>query len=262
MSTVRSFSSLARQIPSPFHASIPSLTTPSLSPSLVLPTDCAHQLQSQCISQQPSTHFADQTATNHWARCWSQTSELTSSQLHVQTLHPGGCSMAPVWLVHSWTLCTLDTLLMVTCHFELTPQIIGHRHSQHNTTSSTMLNITKNWMMVGLSTKQWTSLSPTQRLQWRRPMVCGYFWFRTSHTNQSTIVCNLPRDIYALARHTQQIDLPLLTQCFLYSFHHPQSPIPASHIPEDQLLPPPSKVHVHTSVRTVFYVPSAAMDLP
>ncbi|KAN0124602.1 hypothetical protein V8E53_015770 [Lactarius tabidus] len=81
-------------------------------------------------------------------------------------------------------------------------------------------------------------------------------------TMAKTYVRNLPRDIYALARHTQQIDLPLLTQCFLYSFHHPQSPIPASHIPEDQLLPPPSKVHVHTSVRTVFYVPSAAMDLP
>ncbi|KAN0126225.1 hypothetical protein V8E53_015270 [Lactarius tabidus] len=71
-----------------------------------------------------------------------------------------------------------------------------------------------------------------------------------------THVCKLPHNIYALARKIGQPNLPVLTCQFLYAYLHPQSPIPISHVPKDQLLPISSKVYVYTSICAVFYAPS------
>ncbi|KAN0127920.1 hypothetical protein V8E53_014268 [Lactarius tabidus] len=71
-----------------------------------------------------------------------------------------------------------------------------------------------------------------------------------------THVRKLPHDIYALARKIGQPNLPVLTRQFLYAYLHPQSPIPISRVPEDQLPPISSKVYVYTSIRAVFYAPS------
>ncbi|KAH9011269.1 hypothetical protein EDB84DRAFT_1540472 [Lactarius hengduanensis] len=71
-----------------------------------------------------------------------------------------------------------------------------------------------------------------------------------------TYVRKLPRDIYVLARRIGQQELPLLTRRFLYDYLHPQSQIPASHIPEDDLPQVPNNVYVYTSIRAVFYAPS------
>lgn len=82
------------------------------------------------------------------------------------------------------------------------------------------------------------------------------FLFGAGYADQVTTVRKLPRDIYALAIKIGQPNLPVLTRQFLYSHLHPQSAIPVSHVPEDQLPPISSKVYVHTSIRAVFYAPS------
>ena len=83
------------------------------------------------------------------------------------------------------------------------------------------------------------------------------FVFETRHTDRITIlVRKLPKNIYALARMVQQPELPLLTQHFLYTRLHPDSLIPASRIPDDDLPPISGNVYVYTSARAVFYAPS------
>ncbi|KAF9530756.1 hypothetical protein CPB83DRAFT_920826 [Crepidotus variabilis] len=73
-----------------------------------------------------------------------------------------------------------------------------------------------------------------------------------------THVRNLPQNVYDLARHVQQQDLPVLLRRFLYQQLHPDSNIPATQIPNNQL-PLPSthhRIHVYNSARAVFYAPS------
>ena len=83
------------------------------------------------------------------------------------------------------------------------------------------------------------------------------FVFETRHTDRIIIlVRKLPKNIYALARMVQQPELPLLTQQFLYTPLHPDSLIPASHIPDNDLPPISGNVYVYTSAHAVFYAPS------
>jgi hypothetical protein len=86
--------------------------------------------------------------------------------------------------------------------------------------------------------------------------ACSDFCFGMDCADQVTTVRKLPHNIYALSRKIGQPNLPVLTRRFLYAYLHPQSPIPVSRVPEDQLPPISSKVYVYTSIRAVFYAPS------
>ncbi|KAF8961217.1 hypothetical protein BDZ97DRAFT_1664537, partial [Flammula alnicola] len=68
-----------------------------------------------------------------------------------------------------------------------------------------------------------------------------------------TYVRRLPRDIYLLAAHVNQPQLPLLTRRFLYATLNPDSPVPAS---PNELPDISGKTYVYNSARAVFYAPS------
>ncbi|KAF8809162.1 hypothetical protein BYT27DRAFT_7255031 [Phlegmacium glaucopus] len=71
-----------------------------------------------------------------------------------------------------------------------------------------------------------------------------------------TYICQLPRDIYLLARAVKQPQLPLLARRFLFDTLNPESDVPASRLPAAELPDIPGKVYVYSSARAVFYAPS------
>jgi hypothetical protein len=70
------------------------------------------------------------------------------------------------------------------------------------------------------------------------------------------LVRHIPRDLYQLAIHINQPQLPLLTRRFLYDILHPDADTPASQLPIYELPEISGKIYTFNSARAVFYAPS------